>query len=105
MAEFMVSYWTKKDGRLIVDGRCTVGELYVGDVFITLAQLSPAIRSDPYAAPPVRSFVGDVNYRIAEIAAYERSLDSLDEGMTGRLTLDVLKGIEHAGTGDALNTD
>jgi hypothetical protein len=58
----------------IVIGRCYIGPLRVGDVFV---------RNQLPAGQELRS----IRLTIAHMEAYRHSMDELDEGLTARLTL------------------
>lgn len=105
MSEFLVSSWDRMGEKITADGRCTVGDLHVGDTFIALCRLVFEPPPETYSKPPVRTSVGEIRYRITGIIAYEQSLDSIEEGMTARLVLEVQKGFEYVAKGDALATE
>jgi hypothetical protein len=78
--EFGVEEATVGDDQLFVTGRCYQGPIHVGDLFVVARQQQTTEVSEGSDARAVR-------LTIKAIAAYGRSLEILDSGLTARLEL------------------
>jgi hypothetical protein len=87
--EFLVEYKVVgMGGRMHFIGRCGDAPIHVGDQFSCLFRYSPRTSPRDLERPASRQQELPVSLRITSIHAYDRSLSSLSEGMTGSLVLD-----------------
>ena len=73
---------------LTVLGRCGDAPIHVGDVFDAVYRYKRRRYPDELGDEPVREVEKPAAIRVVCIHAYERSLTTLGEGMTGSLTLE-----------------
>jgi hypothetical protein len=79
-------------------GRCGGASIHVGDPFDAVFRYRPLRYPDELGDKPVRHVEKPAAVRVVCIHAYERSLDTLGEGMTGSLTLDG-EGLQYVAPG------
>jgi hypothetical protein len=87
--EFYVEYWVAGDaGRFTVIGRCGDEPIFVNDTFDAIFRYKHRRYPDEVGDEPVREVEKPVSLRVECIHAYERSLSTLGQGMTGSLVLE-----------------
>jgi len=85
--EFIVDGFIQGE-RFTVIGCCGDAPIHVGDVFDAVYRNKRRRYPDEMGDEPVREVEKPAAIRVVCIHAYERSLNTLGEGMTGSLTLE-----------------
>jgi hypothetical protein len=85
--EFIVDGFVQGE-RFTVIGCCGDAPIHVGDVFDAVYRNKRRRYPDELGDEPVREVEKPAAIRVVCIHAYERSLNTLGEGMTGSLTLE-----------------
>jgi len=86
--EFIVDGFVQGE-RFTVIGCCGDAPIQVGDVFDAVYRYKRRRYPDELGDEPIREVEKPAAVRVVCIHAYERSLNTLGEGMTGSLTLEV----------------
>lgn len=85
-SEFGIENSYKESSAFIIEGRCYVGPIRVGDTFNFVYKAVPQKTESGFDRSQ-RIGHRAVNIRIDEIVAYTRKLDEIDSGLTARLTV------------------
>jgi len=85
--EFIVDGFVQGE-HFTVLGRCVDAPIHVGDVFDSVYRNKRRRYPDELGDEPVREVEKPAAIRVVCIHSYERSLNTLGEGMTGSLTME-----------------
>ena len=97
--EFIVDGWVMEDsGQFTVVGRCGDEPIRIGDTFDAVFRYKHRRYPDEMGLNPVREVVRPATLIVRRIESYQRTLDTLGQGMTGTLVL-VGDGMEHVHPG------